>query len=83
MDHYGKIWKFNMEIGKNIKHEMLRTKFGFADIQDKQKILHLRCKKTNPSGGRCPFTGIYLKSNGCLYTRGEHEHTKRGVFLIY
>jgi hypothetical protein len=78
-DMFGKLWHFHANIGKNISKDKL-LKFGFSYIRKKLKTINLYCRKSNPDGGQCPFTGIYLKSNGCLYTRGEHEHTKRGVF---
>jgi hypothetical protein len=80
VDHLGKTWTFHAQIEKNISHDKLLTKFGFTRIHNIRKTtLNLRCTISNQTGGMCPFAGIYLKSNGCLYTRGEHEHTKRMV----
>jgi len=84
VDRLGKLWHFHAHLGKNISHDKLLTKFGFGSVRKSDKTLNLKCTKTNPAGGMCPFAGKYLKSNGCLYTRGEHdEHTKRSkkIFL--
>lgn len=73
IDHLGTIWKFNMNIGKNAKHEIFLNKFGFGNITANVSGFYLRCMKKG-SNGKCKFTGIYLNSNGFLYTRGKHMH---------
>jgi len=60
----------------------LQKDFGFTNITKNENTFNLRCRKFNTTGGRCEFAGIYLKSNGCLYTRGEHEHTEKGVIYF-
>jgi hypothetical protein len=71
LDIYGKTWKFNKEIGQNIQHEMMRNQFGFTKIVTNGRGLNLLCERKNK---KCKFAGIYLNSNGCLYTRGKHQH---------
>ena len=74
VDRHGKTWTFRANVGKNISQDEIFTKFGFTGIHRIGKAtLNLYCQKANPDGVRCPFVGIYLMSNGCLYIRGEHE----------
>jgi hypothetical protein len=62
---------------------MLRNKFGFTNIRTKRTGLNLRCE-VQRFKRKCKFAGIYLKSNGCLYTRGEHEHEDiEKVFYVF
>ena len=79
IDNEKKSWTFLANIGKNITKQKLLTEFGFTVHSKNSNTLNLHCQSRNPAGGRCPLAGIYVKENGCLYTRGEHEHTKRGV----
>ena len=74
MDSHNKRWPFHSKIWENITNEILRNKFGFSTIYQKQRTLNLYCQKGTSNGGKCPFSGIYVKANGCLYIRGKHEH---------
>ena len=77
IDHLGKLWQFRKEIGKNISKEEFRTKFGtkfgFNKIDKNKTTLNLYCLKKG-SNWKCHYAGVYLQTNGCLYTRGKHEH---------
>ena len=73
MDHLDNIWKFNKEVGKNIQSKLFATKFGFNCIVKQESGFNLKCKKNSPNGNKCKFAGVYLKANGCLYTRGKHS----------
>jgi hypothetical protein len=78
VDQFGKIWKFQEEIGgedfneKDILKEIF-TKYNLSRRNLYQRKWDLRCQKNKSKGG-CKYAGIYLKENECLYTRGEHEH---------
>ena len=74
MNSQGKVWPFHSKIGKNIPNEIWFNKFGFSIVQQRQSTVNLYCQKKTTTGGKCSFSGIYLKSNGCLYIRGKHEH---------
>lgn len=82
MDHLKQTWKFVANVGQNVDRVIFGSaKFGFKQIQDKGSRINLYCRKNvvgGMNGGKCPFAGIYLKANGCLYTRGRHEHGGRG-----
>jgi hypothetical protein len=80
VDRYNRLWNFRANIGKDISKDKLLTEFGFTNIKRNEKTLNLFCQKINFTGNKkCPMKGIYLKSNGCLYTRGEHVHEIREV----
>jgi len=81
VDKYDNLWTFQEEIGKNISDDILKEQFGFTSIIHKQPTLHLYCRKQQANGERCLFSGIYIKQNGCLYIRGEHEHSEKGVIF--
>lgn len=74
VDKQGKVWHFHANIGKQIPNGIWHSKFGFSSIRRKQQTLNLYCKRQSTNGGKCTFSGIYVKENGCLYTRGKHEH---------
>ena len=85
MDHFGKIWKFNKEMGKNIKREIFLNKYGFGLTAKKSSGFNLLCRKKVPNG-ICKFAGIYLNSNGCFYSRGKHNHEqieKVGIIFYF
>ena len=75
VDMFGKTWTFREEIGQNVQFEILRTNYGFTAIVEKKQTKNFRCKKNiHKKEEGCKFAGVYVKENGCLYTRGEHNH---------
>jgi hypothetical protein len=74
VDNAGKTWPFHSKIGKNVPNGIWHSKFGFTKIQRRVTTLNLYCWKETTNDGKCTFKGIYLKSNGCLYIQGKHEH---------
>lgn len=86
MNIFGKIWKFNKEIGKKVKPEIFLNKFGFNHTRKTGIGFNLKCQKKYGYNGKCKFAGIYLNSNGCLYIRGKHNHPhieKVGTIISY
>jgi hypothetical protein len=74
VDYKGKTWTFREEIGKNVQRQIFRPNYGFTLIVERKSTLNLYCQKRGPKGVECKFRGIYIKENGCLYTREEHNH---------